>query len=71
MLLSMLTSRFLVSVRTEPHVPGSGYGTKATTGAQTPARLSSASSQSVLPRSATRLTPIVTSAATRKPWTGV
>ena len=71
-LLSMDGLASWAATTTDEHAPAGGVvGTKATTGARTPARLSSTSSQSALPLMAMRLTPMTTSASMNTAWTGV
>ena len=69
-LFAMFRSRLRPSVTT-PHALGSWMGTSATNGAQMPAKFSSTSSESVLPLSDTRQTPMATSAPTNRFCTGV
>ena len=60
-----------IDAAVEVHDPGGSVGTKATTGANMPARLSNTSSTAMLPFRQYRHTPIDTKAPIRNPCTGV
>ena len=71
MLFTMFALVSKTGTSTERQAPTCTVGTKATTGANIPATLSSTSSASVLPLITTRQTPIATNAPTNTPCAGV
>ncbi len=70
-LLAMSRSRWAAPSTARQVVGTVAVGTKATNGAQTPAKFSRVFSATVLPRTANSATPMVTSEPIRKPCTGV